>query len=112
MARATLTLARPELQAPVRRPAPQASVDWLRSFVRRKPLGALGAGLVILLLVVAVFAPWLAPYPYDVGSGSERLQAPSLAHPMGTDANGRDMLSRIIYGARVSVTVGFGAVAL
>ena len=41
-----------------------------------------------------------------------RLQGPSLAHPFGTDANGRDMLSRIIWGARISVTVGFGAVAI
>ena len=114
MADATLTLARPgpDLQAPVRRPAPRAGAAWVGRFVRRKPLGAIGGALVLLLLVVAVFAPWLAPYPYDVGVGADRLQGPSLAHPLGTDANGRDMLSRIIWGARVSVTVGFGAVGL
>jgi len=81
-------------------------------FISRKPLGAFGAGLVLLLLALAVFAPLLAPYPYDVGIASERLQGPSLSHPFGTDANGRDLLSRIIYGARISVTIGFGAVAL
>ena len=114
MADATLTLARPgpDLQAPVRRPTPRAGAAWVGRFVRRKPLGAMGGALVLLLLLVAVFAPWLAPYPYDVGVGADRLQGPSLAHPLGTDANGRDMLSRIIWGARVSVTVGFGAVGL
>jgi peptide/nickel transport system permease protein len=81
-------------------------------FAARKPLGAIGAVLVLGLLLVAIFAPWLAPYSYETGSGVDRLQSPSLAHPFGTDASGRDMLSRIIWGARVSVTVGFGAVGL
>jgi len=98
------------------RPAPAAS--WRRvwsvsaRFAARKPLGAFGGALVLLLIFVALLAPVLAPYPYDVGIASERLQGPSLAHPFGTDANGRDLLSRIIYGARISVTIGFGAVAL
>jgi peptide/nickel transport system permease protein len=81
-------------------------------FAQRKPLGAFGAAIIVLLLVVAVGAQWLAPYPYDVGVTAERLQGPSLAHPFGTDANGRDLLSRIIWGARISVTIGFGAVIL
>src|ERR687887_2564841 len=84
----------------------------LGHFVQRKPLGAVGGVIVLLLLLVALGAPWLAPYPYDVGVAAARLQGPSLAHPFGTDANGRDMLSRIIWGARVSVTIGFGAVAI
>jgi peptide/nickel transport system permease protein len=112
MARATLVLTRPDLQAPVRRPAPRAGLLRLGRFVARKPLGAIGAAIVILLLLVALLAPILAPYPYDVGSGVDRLQGPTWAHPFGTDANGRDMLSRIIWGARVSITVGFGAVGL
>jgi peptide/nickel transport system permease protein len=81
-------------------------------FVRRKPLGAFGAAIVILMLVLAIGAQWLAPYPYDVGVTADRLQGPTLAHPFGTDANGRDLLSRIIWGARMSVTIGFGAVLL
>jgi peptide/nickel transport system permease protein len=81
-------------------------------FVRRKPLGAVGGLIVLLLIFVALAAPWLAPYPYDKAVASMRLQGPSLAHPFGTDANGRDMLSRIIWGARISVTVGFGAVLI
>jgi peptide/nickel transport system permease protein len=84
----------------------------LLEFARRKPLGAAGAIIVALLVFVALTAPWLAPYPYDVGEASQRLQGPTLAHPFGTDANGRDMLSRIIWGARISVTVGFGAVLI
>ncbi len=79
-------------------------------FVRRKPLGTFGAAVVLLLLFTAAFAPLLAPYSYEQGDAAARLKPPSLEHPFGTDANGRDMLSRIIWGARVSVTVGFGSV--
>jgi peptide/nickel transport system permease protein len=80
--------------------------------VLKKPLGAIGAVLILLLLAMALAAPVLAPYPYDIGVAADRLQGPTLAHPFGTDANGRDLLSRIIWGARISVTIGFGAVAL
>jgi peptide/nickel transport system permease protein len=92
--------------------AAPSAIRSIGTFVRRKPLGAFGAALVLLLMVVALGAQWLAPYPYDLGVTSERLQGPSLAHPFGTDANGRDLLSRIIWGARVSVTIGFGAVLI
>ncbi len=105
-------LARPGLEAPSRRIAQRGRLVWLRHLARRKPLGALGGAIVLVLLLVALLAPVLAPYEYDVGVGAERLQPPSLSHPFGTDANGRDILSRIIWGARVSVTVGFGAVGL
>ena len=81
-------------------------------FLKKKPMGAFGAALIVLFLALAVGAQWLAPYPYDVGTAADRLQGPSLPHPFGTDANGRDLLSRVIWGARVSVTIGFGAVAI
>jgi peptide/nickel transport system permease protein len=103
-------LARPR-QADVVRTAPRRP-SALAAFVRQKPLGAFGAALVVLFLLLAIGAQWLAPYPYDVGTAANRLQWPSLAHPFGTDANGRDLLSRIIWGARVSVTIGFGAVLI
>jgi peptide/nickel transport system permease protein len=109
---AAIDLAHPDIQAPVRRVGPPTRIGWVRQFIVRKPLGALGAALVLLLVLIALAAPWTAPYPYDEGNSAERLQGPSLAHPFGTDANGRDMLSRIIYGARISVTIGFGAVAI
>lgn len=79
-------------------------------FVRRKPLGAAGAVLLIGLILAAVFAPWLAPYdPLDVDPG-RALQPPNLAHLAGTDNLGRDVLSRLIYGARISLYVGVVAV--
>jgi peptide/nickel transport system permease protein len=78
-------------------------------FARRKPLGALGGVIVLGMLTVAVFAPWLAPYnPQEfIEGGSARLQPPSWRFPMGTDNLGRDILSRVIYGARLSMLVGF-----
>ena len=109
---AAIDLAPSAVGAPGRQPPRVGWVRWVRNFVCRKPLGAIGGALVLLMLVVAAAAPVISPYPYDVGEASVRLQGPSLAHPFGTDANGRDMLSRIIWGARISVTVGFGAVAI
>jgi peptide/nickel transport system permease protein len=110
---AVIDAAQPEVQAAGRRrPAYGGRIGWLRGFIARKPLGAIGGALVLLLIVIAIAAPVTAPYPYDVGNAAERLQGPTIAHPFGTDANGRDMLSRIIWGAQVSVTVGFGAVLI
>lgn len=82
----------------------------LWQFIRRKPLGAVGGAIVLMLTLTAIFAAQIAPYAYDVGKGADRLQGPSFAHFLGTDNLGRDLFSRIVYGARVSVAVGFGAV--
>jgi len=80
--------------------------------MRGKPLGALGGLLILGLLATALLAPVLAPYdPIKVRS-SDRLQAPSLSHLLGTDDFGRDILSRVIYGARISMLLGLGAVAI
>jgi peptide/nickel transport system permease protein len=74
--------------------------------VRKQPLGAASAGILLLLAALAVVGPWIAPYdPYRSIPGS-RLQPPSWSHWLGTDEIARDVLSRIIYGARTSVTVG------
>ena len=71
-------------------------------------LAAIGVCWVVFMILVAVTAPWIAPYP-DQGRGashvSERLQAPSRAHPFGTDPSGRDVLSRVIYGARIPLVI-------
>ena len=77
--------------------------------MRRKPLGALGGGIVLGMLLLATFAPWLAPHSPEefIQGGSARLQPPSWRFPMGTDNLGRDILSRVIYGARLSMLVGF-----
>jgi peptide/nickel transport system permease protein len=106
-------VAAPQRASEIRRHSDTSA--WLRSgahFLRNKPMGVFGAVLIVLFLTLAVGAQWLAPYPYDLGNTADRLQGPSVAHPFGTDANGRDLLSRIIWGARVSVTIGFGAVAI
>ena len=83
-------------------------------------LGVLGALLTVLLgaasgagvLVVGVFAEFFAPYGYNEINMLERLQAPSWAHWFGTDNLGRDVLSRCIYGARLSVIIGCSAALL
>jgi peptide/nickel transport system permease protein len=81
-------------------------------FARRKPLGALGGVIVIAMLLMAVFAERIAPYGYDETVRGARMKAPSAAHWLGTDNLSRDMWSRIVYGARVSITVGFATIGL
>ncbi|HEU5194235.1 MAG TPA: ABC transporter permease [Methylomirabilota bacterium] len=81
-------------------------------FCRRKPLGALGAVIVLSLLLMAGFAEWIAPYAYDQQLPGARLKPPGREYLLGTDNVGRDIFSRIVYGARVSVTVGFLTVLL
>ena len=80
--------------------------------MRRKPLGALGGLLILVLVATALLAPALAPHDPIKMKSSERLQAPSWNHPLGTDDFGRDILSRVIYGARISMLLGLGAVAI
>jgi peptide/nickel transport system permease protein len=87
------------------------------SLARRKPLGAVSAAVVAALVVVAVLAPLLAPRdPYAFNLNERglpiRMQAPNGNFPLGTDALGRDVLSRIVYGARVSLVVGFASVLI
>ncbi|MBF8287072.1 MAG: ABC transporter permease [Candidatus Rokubacteria bacterium] len=82
------------------------------TFVRRKPLGAAGGLVLAGMLALALLAERVAPYGYDEADIFSRLKAPSEAHWLGTDNLGRDLLSRVIYGARVSMAVGFGGVAL
>jgi peptide/nickel transport system permease protein len=88
------------------------SVRSLLLFCRRKPLGALGGFLVLVMLVMAVGAPWIAHYSYDESIPGTRMRAPDSQFWMGTDNLSRDMWSRVVYGARVSVTVGFITIAL
>jgi peptide/nickel transport system permease protein len=84
----------------------------LGRFARRKPLGALGAVIVVVMLLMAAFAERIAPYGYDDTIRGARMKAPSAAHWLGTDNLSRDMWSRIVYGARVSITVGFATIGL
>ncbi|HEY3068653.1 MAG TPA: ABC transporter permease [Methylomirabilota bacterium] len=81
-------------------------------FAWRKPLGAVGGFIVLAMILMAVFAEQIAPYGYDDAIRGARMKPPSAAHWLGTDNLNRDMWSRIVYGARVSVTIGFLTVAL
>lgn len=76
-------------------------------FIRTQPLGAAGFVVIIAMFIAGFFAPWVAPYdPLALDYGA-MLARPSLEHLMGTDAFGRDVFSRIIYGARTALAVGF-----
>lgn len=79
----------------------------------KRNYGALvGGGILLFFIIISVFAPILAPYPIDVMTMENRLQGPSSAHWLGTDEFGRDILSRIMYGGRVSLMMGLVAVSI
>ena len=77
--------------------------------IKRQPLGAAGLAVVILMILMAVFANFLSPYDPEANSLEHMLVEPSWIFPMGTDQFGRDVLTRIIYGARTALYVGFTA---
>ncbi|MGD9895304.1 MAG: ABC transporter permease [Dehalococcoidia bacterium] len=107
------------LDAAVRRGRKPWYVDATVRLVREKPLGAVGAAIVLLFVLVAVFAEPLATYPYERVHLADTLLPPGTpgldgtpTYYFGTDNLGRDVYSRIVYGARVSMTVALGAVGL
>jgi len=87
-------------------------LDLLIRLVREKPLGTAGGIIVLIMLFVGIFADFAAPYGVNEAHLEDILQAPSAKYILGTDNIGRDLLSRIIYGARISVIVGVCAAAL
>lgn len=86
----------------------EARRAWHR--MKHSTLSLIGLGIVVLIILAAIFAPWIAPYP-EAASGAiyfENMnQPPSLEHLFGTDEVGRDILSRVIFGARISLVLGF-----
>jgi peptide/nickel transport system permease protein len=96
--------------------SPRAERNGVIRFVgrlfREKPLGAAGGVIFILFLLCGLFADVLAPYGMNQISPRNRLLAPSWAFPFGTDNLGRDMLSRCLYGAQISVIIAFAAASL
>ena len=80
--------------------------DAIRRLFKNKAAVA-GAIVLVVLIVLAAFAPWIAPYPYAYQNLDLGASPPSSAHLLGTDVLGRDLLSRILYGARISLLVGF-----
>jgi peptide/nickel transport system permease protein len=85
-------------------------MSGLRDFLRQSGPGRWGVALTLFLVIIALGAPWIAPASPTGQNLPTRLEAPSLAHWMGTDELGRDILSRIIYGARVSMIVSVSVV--
>jgi peptide/nickel transport system permease protein len=82
---------------------------FVSDFVRKRTLGALGAVVIVVMMLLALLAGVIAPYdPYET-SFLDQLKPPSASHWLGTDAFGRDVLSRLIYGSRTALKIGFGA---
>jgi peptide/nickel transport system permease protein len=97
---------------PLEEAAPPRRAGWretARDFARRRPLGAAGAAVIGLMALVAAAAPLLAPHDPLAPDYGAMLARPDAAHWLGTDAFGRDVLSRIIYGSRTALTVGLVA---
>jgi peptide/nickel transport system permease protein len=82
------------------------------AFLRQQPLAALGTILLTLFVLAALFAPWLAPDDPNRLNLDARMALPSLSHPCGSDELGRDILSRILFGARISLLVAVSVVGL
>ena len=96
-------------------PPPSVEISRTRALahaLRRQPLGAFSAALIVVIVLTAIFADVLAPFDPVETRPEIRLQSPSRAHPFGTDDIGRDVLSRVIHGARISLWVGLLAVGI
>src|SRR5207244_1661321 len=96
---------------PVRaRPQTMAGLAWWR-FARHR-MAVVGLVVVALLAAASALAPWLSPYDPDKPQLQLQLRAPSPVHPLGTDDLGRDLLTRIMYGGRISLSIGILAMGL
>ncbi len=85
------------------------------ALLRKSPMSLAGLFIVVALIVIAVFAPWIAPFPDDAGATvnfAARLEPPSWTHWFGTDIVGRDVLSRVLVGARISLMIAFFVIVL
>lgn len=78
----------------------------------RSPKGTIAGGWILLVVLGAIFAPWLTPYDYDVQNLPGAFQPPDAAHWLGTDEFGRDLLTRLLYGARTSLSVSAIAIGI
>ena len=79
------------------------------AFVRRQPLGTVGLGIVLVMLLAGLGADWIAPFDPEENDFNAMMEAPSWVHLLGTDQVGRDIFSRLVFGARTALIVGFSA---
>lgn len=111
MAQSTLEIAADAAQ-PVRQTKKRSWLSSQWQFWSKNRLAFAGLIIVLVIVFAAIFAPLIAPYdPYERNI-RDRIASPSMTHPMGTDELGRDTLSRVIYGSRVSLTVGLVSVGI
>ena len=89
--------------------APRGPIAVAWTFLRRQPIGAIGIILVLIFGLGGIFADWIAPYNPTANDFSAMTEPPSWAHWLGTDQLGRDLLSRILFGARTAFIVGMTA---
>ncbi|QIK70904.1 ABC transporter permease [Erysipelothrix sp. HDW6C] len=92
--------------------APQGSIRDIWNSLLRNKRAVVGLVFIVILIFIALFADYIAPFGMTEQNLSNALQHPNSTHWLGTDALGRDVLSRILYGARVSVTIGISAVII
>lgn len=85
---------------------------FFKRLFREKPLGAISAVIIAALVLIAMFAEFIAPYGFSEQRLSDALESYSWRHPLGADQLGRDVLTRVLYGARISLTVGFACVII
>ncbi len=108
-----MTVSEFHVEAAVEKPAERLPlVTVLLSLIRRQPLGAVGALIVVVMIFLAVFAEVIAPYDPEANSFEHMFTAPSLQFLLGTDDFGRDIFSRIVFGARTALYVGFVAASV
>ncbi len=99
-----------QMQSPTVKPLSRNKIRWLR--FKRNPLTLVGAGILLIIMVLSIIAPIVTPYdPAEVNMG-ERLLPPGASHWFGTDEVGRDILTRILYGARLSLGMGISVVVI
>lgn len=104
----SITIDREALRAEARESKKKAFREGLYRFSRNKAT-VISLVLIVVLLFIAIFAPLLTPYEYDTPAPLIANQGPSLAHPFGTDDIGRDLMTRVFYGARFSLAIAFAA---
>lgn len=113
MRTSTLTTTLPAQRSPsALARAMRGFIGFVRRLAREKPLGAAGGAICLIFLLCGLFADLIAPYGMNQIDMSARLSPPSWKHPFGTDNLGRDMLSRCLYGAQISVIIGLAGAAL